>query len=75
SHRFGITFHRKLRNKATLHSRLDGLEGIGEKRKTLLLKKLGSYKRIMEATVDELRAVPGVGRKTAESLYRQLHEG
>ncbi|MCI5142225.1 MAG: hypothetical protein D3909_11015 [Candidatus Electrothrix sp. ATG1] len=41
----------------------------------LLLKKLGSYKRIMEATVDELRAVPGIGRKTAESVCRQLHEG
>ncbi|MDU9049621.1 MAG: excinuclease ABC subunit UvrC [Candidatus Electrothrix sp. Rat3] len=74
SHRFGITFHRKLRNKATLHSRLDVLEGIGKKRKTLLLKKLGSYKRIMAATVDELAEVPGIGRKTAESVYRQLHE-
>jgi excinuclease ABC subunit C len=74
SHRFGITFHRKLRNKATLHSRLDDLEGIGKQRKTLLLKKLGSYKRIMEATVDELCAVPGIGRKTAESVFQQLHE-
>ncbi|MCI5149835.1 MAG: excinuclease ABC subunit C, partial [Candidatus Electrothrix sp. MAN1_4] len=73
THRFGITFHRKLRNKATLHSRLDNLEGIGDKRKTLLLKKLGSYKRIMEATVEELSAVPGIGRKTAESVYGQLH--
>ncbi|MCI5158813.1 MAG: hypothetical protein D3906_10320, partial [Candidatus Electrothrix sp. AUS1_2] len=44
-------------------------------RKTLLLKKLGSCKRIMEATVDELSAVPGIGRKTAESVYGQLHEG
>jgi len=75
SHRFGITFHRKLRNKATLHSRLNNLEGIGDKRKTLLLNKLGSYKRIMEATVDELSAVPGIGRKTAESVYGQLHKG
>ncbi len=75
SHRFGITFHRKLRNKATLHSPLDDVEGIGEKRKTLLLKKLGSYKRIMEATIDELSAVPGIGRKTAESVYGQLHQG
>jgi excinuclease ABC subunit C len=74
SHRFGITFHRKLRNKAALHSRLDNLEGIGAKRKTLLLKKLGSYKRIMDATVEELAAVPGIGRKTAESVYRQLHQ-
>ncbi|MCI5138808.1 MAG: excinuclease ABC subunit C, partial [Candidatus Electrothrix sp. AR1] len=75
SHRFGITFHRKLRNKATLHSRLDVLEGIGEKRKALLLNKLGSYKRIMAATVDELTEVTGIGRKTAASVYRQLHEG
>ncbi|WP_446008301.1 excinuclease ABC subunit UvrC [Candidatus Electrothrix sp.] len=74
THRFGITFHRKLRNKATLHSRLNKLEGIGDKRKTLLLKKLGSYKRIMEATVDELSTVPGIGRKTAESVYGQLHK-
>lgn len=74
SHRFGITFHRKLRNKATLHSMLDNLKGIGEKRKTLLLKKLGSSKLITDATVDELAAVPGIGRKTAESVYRQLHE-
>lgn len=75
SHRFGITFHRKLRNKAALHSRLDDLKGIGEKRKTFLLKRLGSYKRIMKATVDELSVVPGIGRKTAESVYRQLHGG
>ena len=74
SHRFGITFHRKLRNKATLHSRLDDVEGVGEKRKKLLLKKMGSYKRIMEATVEELSAVPGIGKKTAESVYEQLHE-
>jgi excinuclease ABC subunit C len=74
SHRFGITFHRKLRNRATLHSRLDNLSGVGEKRKKLLLKGLGSYKRIMAATVDELTAVPGIGGKTAASIYNQLHE-
>ena len=73
SHRFGVTFHRKLRNKSTLHSTLDNLPGVGEKRKKLLLKGLGSYKRIMAATVDDLTAVPGIGRKTAASIYSQLH--
>ncbi|MCI5221343.1 MAG: excinuclease ABC subunit UvrC [Candidatus Electrothrix sp. AR4] len=73
SHRFGITFHRKLRNRATLHSRLDNLHGVGDKRKQLLLKGLGSYKRIMAATLDDLAAVPGIGRKTAASIYSQLH--
>ncbi len=73
SHRFGITFHRKLRNKETLHSRLDNLEGVGAKRKKLLLKTMGSYKRIMEASAPELTAIPGIGSKLAESIYEQLH--
>ena len=73
SHRFGITFHRRLRNKETLHSKLDNLQGVGEKRKKLMLKTLGSFKRIMDATVDELTAVPGIGSKLAESIHGQLH--
>ena len=73
SHRFGITFHRRLRNKETLHSKLDNLQGVGAKRKKLMLKTLGSYKRIMEATADELTTVPGIGSKLALSLHKQLH--
>ncbi len=73
SHRFGITFHRKLRNKATLHSKLDNLQGVGEKRKKLMLKTMGSYKRIMESSADELTAVPGIGLKLARSIHSQLH--
>jgi len=73
SHRFGITFHRRLRNKETLHSKLDNLQGVGEKRKKLMLKTLGSFKRIMDATTDELTAVPGIGSKLAESIHGQLH--
>ena len=73
SHRFGITFHRRLRNKETLHSKLDNLQGVGEKRKNQMLKTLGSFKRIMEATADELTAVPGIGNKLAESIHDQLH--
>ncbi len=74
SHRFGITLHRRLRRKATLHSRLDELRGVGEKRKKALLRTLGSYKRIREASVEELAAVPGIGRGLAGSIYRQLRE-
>ncbi|XOF34000.1 MAG: excinuclease ABC subunit UvrC [Candidatus Electrothrix sp. YB6] len=73
AHRFGITLHRRLRSRAALHSGLDRLHGVGKKRKKVLLKTLGSYRRIAAATVDELTAVPGIGRKTAESLYAQLH--
>ena len=74
SHRFGITFHRRLRNKETLHSKLDNLQGVGEKRKKLMLKTLGSFKRIMDATADELTFVPGIGSKLAESIHNQLHK-
>lgn len=75
AHRFGITFHRKLRNKSTLASRLDRLQGIGEKRKKILLKTLGSYTKIQQATVEELASVPGIGPGLARSLYTQLQEG
>ena len=74
SHRFGITFHRRLRNRETLHSKLDNLQGVGAKRKKQLLRTLGSYKRIMEATADELASVPGIGSKLAESIHNQLHQ-
>ncbi len=74
SHRFGITFHRKLRNANTLHSQLDKLVGIGEKRKKLLLKTFGSFKRIKEASIDDLQAVSGIGPQLAQTLFAQLQE-
>ena len=73
SHRFGVTFHRKLRNKETLHSKLDELLGVGQKRKQLLLKTLGSYKQIKAATPEELAAIPGIGKVLARSIHKQLH--
>ncbi len=74
SHRFGITFHRKLRNANTLHSQMDNLVGIGEKRKKLLLKTFGSYKRLKEATIEDLQAVSGIGPQLAKTLFEQLQE-
>ncbi|NOQ47249.1 MAG: excinuclease ABC subunit UvrC [Desulfobulbaceae bacterium] len=73
SHRFGITFHRKLRRKSTLHSKLDNLTGVGPKRREQLLKTMGSFKRIMAAGPDELSKVPGVGPGLALSIHQQLH--
>ena len=73
AHRFGITHHRKLRNKTTLTSELDALQGVGKKRKSLLLKTFGSLKRLKNASPDQLRQVSGIGPALAESLYTQLH--
>lgn len=74
SHRFGITFHRRLRQKNTLSSPLDRITGIGGRRKKDLLKTLGSYKRIQAATVEELAQTPGIGPVLAENIFSQLHQ-
>ena len=58
-HRFAITFHRDKRSKSQIASALDGIKGIGEKRKTALLKEFKSVARIKQATVEELAAVIG----------------
>lgn len=57
AHRFGITYHRKLRSKRVLTSELDGIVGIGEKRKQKLLKTFGSVERVKKASFDELKKI------------------
>jgi len=73
AHRFGITFHRKLRGKEQLHSRLDDITGIGPLRKKQLLQKLGSFRRVLEADIEELAATPGIGPELARQIHEQLH--
>ncbi len=73
AHRFAITFQRELRRKDRLRSPLDEIPGVGPTRKKALLKHLGSLKRVRAATVAELAAVPGIGKKAAEAIYRALH--
>jgi excinuclease ABC subunit C len=68
SHRYGITFHRKLRNKATLLSELDGIAGIGNEKKRNLLRHLGSLKRIKAASPEELQEVKGIGTELAKQI-------
>ena len=75
AHRFAITHHRKLRSKASVASRLDGVAGIGEKRKKAILKHFATVEALKIATVDEIAAVPGLNRSAAENVYAMLHAG
>ena len=73
-HRFAITFHRQLRSKNSFSSQLDGIEGLGPKRKQLLMKHFKSLTKIKEATVDEIVTV-GIPRAVAEAVQSKLHQG
>ncbi len=73
AHRFAITFHRKRRTKSALHSELDAIPGIGQKRKTILLKHFKSIKKIREATADQLNALPGITHTAAEAVYNYFN--
>ena len=73
-HRFAITFHRQLRSKNSFSSQLDGIEGLGPKRKQLLMKYFKSLTKIKEATVDEIVTV-GIPRAVAEAVQAKLHQG
>ena len=73
-HRFAITFHRQLRSKNSFSSQLDGIEGLGPKRKQLLMKHFKSLTKIKEATVNEIVTV-GIPRPVAEAVQAKLHQG
>jgi excinuclease ABC subunit C len=68
SHRFAITYHRRLREKRAVHSELDDIPGIGETRKKALLRHFGSVEKIKQATIEELSAVTGMSKKAAEDI-------
>lgn len=71
AHRFGITFHRQKRSKNAINTELEGIEGIGEKTATDLLKHFKSVKRVKEATLESLEAV--VGTSKAKKVYAAFH--
>jgi excinuclease ABC subunit C len=73
SHRFGITFHRKLRRKSTLSSELDSVPGIGSSRKEMLLRSIGSLAKIKHASREELAAVQGIGPELADLIWNYFH--
>jgi excinuclease ABC subunit C len=73
AHRFGISYHRNLRGKEQLHSRLDDIPGIGPKRRKAILKHFdGDIERVRKATIEELMTVPGISRKVAETIREAL---
>ena len=72
AHRFGITFHRKLRSKAQVESALRSIKGVGEKTEQRLLLRFGSVARIASASVEDLAEL--VGRQLAEKLHKELND-
>jgi excinuclease ABC subunit C len=72
AHRFAITFHRQMRSRAMTTSALDGIPGLGNTRRKALLAHFGSLRRLRQANIDEVAGVPGIGRKTAESIVAGL---
>lgn len=71
-HRFAISYHRSLRGKTLIKSQLDGIRGIGPKRKKLLMETFGSLDKIRAASVEDLAALPGMTREAAVSLHESM---
>ncbi len=74
AHRFALNYHRKLRTKRQSRSVLDEIEGVGPKRKKSLVKHLGSVSRVREASLEELKGVPGIPADVAERIFHHLRE-
>jgi excinuclease ABC subunit C len=72
AHRFAVQYHRNLRKKRTIKSTLDDIPGIGDARRTALLKAFGSIKVIREASMDDIARVPGMNRKVAGRVVEAL---
>ncbi len=74
AHRFAISYHRSLRSKSMIKSELDGIKGIGEKRKRELLRHFKTVENIKKASVDELAQVKSMNRRVAEDLYKHFRK-
>jgi excinuclease ABC subunit C len=74
AHRFAITYQRAKRTKRFKAGPLDAVPGLGDSRKQALIKHFGSVKKLRSATIDQICEVPGIGRKTAETVAAALAE-
>ena len=72
AHRFGVTYHRKLRGAQMLHSQLDDIEGIGPAKRKILLRRFSSIEKIKEASLEDITAVDGISEKDAERIVQAL---
>lgn len=75
AHRFAVGYHRLLRRKVARKSELDDIPGVGPVRRTALLRAFGSTKKIREASVEDLAAVPEVGKVAAQRIWNYFHGG
>lgn len=75
AHRFAITYHRSLRSKSSFQSELDGIPGIGPKRKQALMQAFQSLSKIKSADVETLASVDGMTKAAAQSLVDHFHGG
>ena len=73
AHRFAITYHRSLRDKAQVSSVLDSIEGIGPVRRKALMKHFLDIEKIRQASVDELMKADGITENVAENIYKFFH--
>jgi excinuclease ABC subunit C len=73
THRFAIASQKKRRSKSFISSSIDNLSGVGQIRKKLLLRYFGSIEQIKRASVDDLCEVSGIGKNTAQSIFKQIH--
>ncbi|GAA1247258.1 excinuclease ABC subunit UvrC [Prauserella halophila] len=75
AHRFAVRYHREKRGKRVQASELDGVPGLGQARKSALIKHFGSVKKLKQAGIDDIARVPGFGKRTAEAVYTALAGG
>ena len=73
THRYAISLQKRKRAKFSIKSSLDGLSGIGPKRKKILLRYFGSLEQIKRASIDDLSEVSGIGKIIAKSIYKEIH--
>ena len=73
AHRFSITGHRQRRSKAKNQSALEDIEGLGPKRRQVLLKQFGGLQGVSSAGVDALAGIDGISRKLAQRIYDTFH--
>lgn len=73
SHRFAITYHRKLRGKRTITSQLDSIPGVGEKRRNIILSHFGSVKKVQIASIEDLKKVSNISDFIAQKIYYYFH--
>ena len=74
AHRFAITYHRAKRSRSMTQSALDGVPGLGQTRRTALVKHFGSLTALRQAAVEQIAGVPGIGMMTAQSVHAALRD-